>query len=132
MNSQDQVKEHVCPGCGKPYSQVLHTSCTGTPSANPQAQLQLEERRAGKILLDLIDTRAKNTMLDLLRLQAELGAVRSRLIAREEISSMAGLVLRRLQDWTTKPAELITGRELASIFGELLRDYSQTTDEPGE
>ena len=83
------------------------------PQPNPQnnPQLQLEERRVGKILLDLIDTRART-------------------IAREEIASMSGLVLRRCQNEKGIYNEAVASY-LASIFGELLRDYSQTTDEPG-
>jgi len=115
MTPQDQVKEHICPNCRKPYSQVLHTSCTSTPTTSTQGQAQLEERRAGKILLDLIDTRART-------------------IAREELASMAGLALRRTQDLHEEVIndDFAIKRAIAHIFGELLRDYSQTTDEPGE
>ena len=117
MNPQDQVKEHVCPNCGKPYSQVLHTSCTGTPSTSTQGQVELEERRAGKILLDLIDTRTRDVMLDLFlrEIAPALEDTMVRRIVREEIASvmaaaladpqvdehaksLAGYVLQWLQD----------------------------------
>lgn len=56
-----------------------------------------------------------------------------RRIAREEIASMAGLVLRRTQDEDEPsggPGDGIATR-IASIFGEVLNDF--TTDaEPGQ
>jgi hypothetical protein len=50
----------------------------------------------------------------------------ARQIAREEIASLCGLVLRRTQD---KPG-MATRTEIASIFGEALRDFT-TEEEPG-
>ena len=96
---------------------------------NPQDQLKFEERRAGKILLDLIDTRAKAIILFLREVAPVLEDKTMRRIAREEIASMAGLVLRRLQDSLDGDDALDV---LAPIFGEILRDYSQTPDEPSE
>ena len=94
---------------------------------NPQDQLKLEERRAGKILLDLIDKRAAEVVI-------KKAQIHAREIAREEIASMAGLVLRRLQDLSfagrVNPSIAIS--ELSAIFGELLRDYGATENEPGE
>ena len=60
----------------------------------------------------------------------------ARQVAREEIASFAGLVLRRLGE--TTPASRTAhgrpgrGRELESIFGEVLRDFGGTGDEPGQ
>lgn len=54
---------------------------------------------------------------------------RIRAIAREEIASMAGLVLRRTGGGDT--ADDDTARRLASIFGEILNDFTTDT-EPGE
>lgn len=52
----------------------------------------------------------------------------ARRVAREEIASLCGLVLRRLQD--TESPEMVVGA-LAAIFGEALRDF--TTDKgPGD
>lgn len=59
-----------------------------------------------------------------------------RLIAREEIASLAGLVVRRTQDLTfTRSPEHNIGDEaardaLAGIFGEALNDFT-TPAEPG-
>jgi hypothetical protein len=50
-----------------------------------------------------------------------------RRVAREEIASLCGLVLRRTQD----RAGMATRVELAAIFGEALADFSQTKAEPG-
>lgn len=55
-----------------------------------------------------------------------------RQIAREEVASLCGLVLRRLEDVAYlehRSAGLSTG--LKEIFGEALRDFSQTPSEPG-
>lgn len=72
-----------------------------------------------------------------------------RKIAREEVSSLVGLVLRRLQDLEDREAagnpepeddqlahveaqaEPIKYRELASIFGEALADFGGSETEPG-
>lgn len=62
-----------------------------------------------------------------------------RAIAREEIASLCGLVLRRSQDveeiarrtGTEGDAELLPGAIVASIFGEAMRDFGATTSEPG-
>lgn len=69
--------------------------------------------------------------------QAEAAVVEglARKAAREEIASFAGLVLRRLGE--TTPASRAggrpgRGRELESIFGEVLRDFGSTGDEPGQ
>ena len=55
-----------------------------------------------------------------------------RLIAREEVASLCGLVLRRLQehglkDGTSEP----TAAALRRAFGEALRDFGGTEEEPG-
>lgn len=57
-----------------------------------------------------------------------------RRIAREEIASLSGLVLRRLQDeGPTRSLERNMAVEvMSSIFGEALRDFGATGDEPGE
>lgn len=75
--------------------------------------------------------------------------LRAREIAREEIASLCGLVLRRLQGAREEMAELdkafdeldivltaddreaLVRNDLSKIFGEALRDFSQTPDEPG-
>lgn len=59
-----------------------------------------------------------------------MAAIRAqaRLVAREEIARQSGLVLRRLSD--LDPG-VVDRSELASIFGEALRDFGGTTDEPG-
>jgi hypothetical protein len=46
----------------------------------------------------------------------------AREVAREEISSLCGLVMRRRQE----------GRSWDSIFAEAWRDFSQTADGPGD
>ena len=54
-------------------------------------------------------------------------------IAREEIASLAGLMLRRLQDeGPTRVAEhnVQIGMQ-AKMWGEVLRDFSATDVEPG-
>lgn len=67
----------------------------------------------------------------------------ARRIAREEIASLCGLVLRRLQEIDEKfgtpgrpntalSSVLISTHDVASIFGEALRDFSSDTEEPGE
>lgn len=63
-------------------------------------------------------------------------------VAREEVASFAGLILRRLQDVTPEglpndpdPDLMVTVGELRSIFGEVLADFSGHTgsgEEPGE
>jgi len=63
----------------------------------------------------------------------------ARAAAREEVASLAGLVLRRtqVQDLTRVPehniAEEVVNSKLASIFAEALSDFSGHTqgDEPG-
>lgn len=61
---------------------------------------------------------------------------RIREIAREEIASLAGLVVRRTQDdtFTRSPerntAEDVVATRLAQIFGEALHDFT-TEQEPG-
>ena len=60
-----------------------------------------------------------------------------RAIAREEIASLAGLVLRRLQEehptrsFERNMADDAVVDRLNAIFGEVLRDFGETTDEPG-
>lgn len=57
----------------------------------------------------------------------------ARRIAREEVASLCGLALRRLQDLpftATTPSLAVS--ELTSIFGEALRDFGGTSEEPGE
>lgn len=66
----------------------------------------------------------------------------AREVAREEVASLAGLVLRRLQDVTPEglpndpdPDLMVTVGDLRSIFGEALADFSGHTgsgEEPGE
>ncbi len=56
----------------------------------------------------------------------------ARQIAREEIASLCGLVLRRLQDIMTDGNVKVFASEIASIFGEALHDFGGTPDEPGE
>jgi hypothetical protein len=61
---------------------------------------------------------------------------RIRRIAREEIASLAGLVLRRTQDSEHALEDFNSGagpatRVLAEIFGEALHDFSTET-EPGD
>ena len=63
----------------------------------------------------------------------------ARQIAREEIASLSGLVLRRLQDHVqlTRSLERNMAMEeiqetFNAIFGEVLRDFSATEEEPGE
>ena len=55
----------------------------------------------------------------------QVDAVRA--IAREEVASLCGLVLRRSQN----KGGLLTRVELASVFGEALKDFT-TEDEPGD
>lgn len=52
---------------------------------------------------------------------------RIRLVAREEIASLCGLVLGRLNADPREPL----AQKLASAFGEALRDFGVTRDEPG-
>jgi uncharacterized protein (UPF0254 family) len=56
----------------------------------------------------------------------------AREVAREEIASLAGLVVRRTQetDPDMGPASGVTRRAIASIFGEALNDFTTDT-EPG-
>lgn len=60
-----------------------------------------------------------------------------RQIVREEIASMAGLVLRRTSEehLTRSPDRNITDTQirgmLAEIFGEVLSDFSRTESSPG-
>jgi hypothetical protein len=59
----------------------------------------------------------------------------ARTMAREEIASMCGLVLRRLQEDVEACEDALMKRTpyglLAHLFGELLRDYGATPDLPG-
>lgn len=65
-----------------------------------------------------------------------LTEARMREIAREEIASLAGLVLRRTQDETLtrsldrNVADVVVRNILAGIFGEALADFT-TDSEPG-
>ena len=52
----------------------------------------------------------------------------ARKAAREEVSSLCGLVLRRLQD-VGPPQEPVNVGDLLSIFGEALSDFSGHTKE---
>ena len=83
--------------------------------------VELEKQVAGAFLVDLIDAR-------------------SQVIAREEVASLCGLVLRRLQAYPsgnfassglTIEARAAAADLLNGIFGELLRDFSSDTGEPG-
>lgn len=57
----------------------------------------------------------------------------AREIAREEIASLAGMMLRRLQDMgPTRSIERNMAIEILSeLFGEVLRDFGGTHVEPG-
>lgn len=52
----------------------------------------------------------------------------SRRVAREEIASLSGMMLRRLQDM--EPPEMAV-EVLSELFGEALRDFGATGGEPG-
>lgn len=64
-----------------------------------------------------------------------------RAVAREEIASLAGLVLRRLQDVyadyakdnpdATTSNTMLTTADVNEIWGEVLHDFGGTTEEPG-
>ena len=56
-----------------------------------------------------------------------------RRIAREELASFSGLMLRRLQDLgpTRSPQRNMVVSMLNELFGEALRDFSSQTAEPG-
>jgi hypothetical protein len=54
----------------------------------------------------------------------------ARAIARQEIASLCGLVLRRCQDTEGLYPETLPA--VAHIFGEALRDFGGTRNEPGE
>jgi hypothetical protein len=63
----------------------------------------------------------------------------ARRIAREEIASLCGLVLRRLQDHDTPTRSFERNaatdelqETLNAVFGEALRDFSDTREEPGD
>ena len=56
----------------------------------------------------------------------------AREIARKEIASLCGLVMRRLQDLHSSPGGAFRGNEIASVFAEALRDFGGTPDEPGD
>lgn len=60
-----------------------------------------------------------------------MAAIRSqaRLVAREEVASLMGLLLRRLQDMD---AGAIDRMEFSSLVGEALADFSGDKGEPGE
>ena len=61
-------------------------------------------------------------------------------IVRDEISSLAGLVLRRTNESEARLtrshernlADEVARETIARIFGEVLADFSGETDEPGE
>lgn len=57
-----------------------------------------------------------------------------RRIAREEIASLAGLMLRRLQDMgpTRSPERNMAVEISTELWGEVLRDFGGTDTEPGE
>lgn len=59
----------------------------------------------------------------------------ARRVAREEVASLCGLVLRRLQSPAAEEGQPIEGvvilAELRIIFGEALRDFGGTEIEPG-
>lgn len=57
----------------------------------------------------------------------------AREVAREEIASFSGMMLRRLQDMgPTRSFERNMAVEILSeLFGEALRDFSATPSEPG-
>lgn len=57
--------------------------------------------------------------------------IEAREIARSEIASLCGLVMRRVQDLDSLGDEVLA-THLAGIFGEALRDFGGTPDEPGE
>jgi hypothetical protein len=66
--------------------------------------------------------------------ETDLATVRqAREIARAEVASLCGLVLRRLQDeGPTRSFERnATVDILESLFGEALHDFGGTHDEPG-
>lgn len=54
---------------------------------------------------------------------------RAREIAREEVASLCGMILRRLQDFDHGAVDQ---RDLSRVFGEALRDFGVTELEPGE
>ena len=62
-----------------------------------------------------------------------MAAIRAqaRLVAREEIASLCGLVLRRLQETRSDEPHLLE-HAVVSAFAEGLRDFGGTTFEPGE
>lgn len=62
--------------------------------------------------------------------EQRLAAAKARLIARFEIASFCGLVLRRLQD--TPPGMPLAVLDLKAIFGEALADFGGDTGQPGE
>lgn len=53
----------------------------------------------------------------------------SRRVAREEIASLSGMMLRRLQDMEPSPEMAV--EVLSELFGEALRDFGATGGEPG-
>ncbi len=57
----------------------------------------------------------------------------AREVAREEIASLMGFMLRRLQDHglTRSPDRNMAVSILNELFGEALRDFSATRSEPG-
>lgn len=60
-----------------------------------------------------------------------------RRVARDEIASLAGLVLRRTQEANLTRSPVANASDaamrelLAEIFGEVLSDFSRTSAEPG-
>lgn len=62
----------------------------------------------------------------------------AREIAREEIASLSGLVLRRSQEehptrsFERNAADEVVSERLAEIFGEALKDFGDTSVEPGD
>lgn len=57
-----------------------------------------------------------------------------RAISREEIASLMGFMLRRLQDrgLTRSPDRNMAVEVLNELLGEALRDFSATPSEPGK
>jgi hypothetical protein len=57
----------------------------------------------------------------------------ARRAARDEIASLAGLMLRRLQDMgpTRSPDRNMAVEILSELFGEVLKDFGDTDSEPG-
>ena len=63
-----------------------------------------------------------------MRLRRTITREGARQIAREEVASLCGLVLSRLNADPHEPL----AQKLASAFGEALRDFGGTKAEPGD